>query len=92
MQFWSLHYWEDAQASERFTRMLLAIEGISSKESLDKLGLFSLESGRLRGDLIEVFKVMRGVDIADVGIVGRNVVFIMLMGSTPYCRNQTVFL
>eukprot|EP00061_Rhincodon_typus_P014884 g42244.t1 len=47
---------------KRFTRMLLGMEGLSYKERLDKLGLWSLESRRLRGDLIEVYKIMTGID------------------------------
>ena len=38
------------------------MEGISYEERLEKLGLFSLERQRLRGDLIEVDKIMRGMD------------------------------
>ena len=44
---------------KRFSRMLPGLEGMSYKESLDKLGLFSLERQRLRGDLIEVYKIER---------------------------------
>ena len=32
---------------------------------MDRLGLFLLEQRRLRGDLIEVFKIMRGMDRVD---------------------------
>ena len=44
---------------KRFTRMLPGMEGISYEEKLNKLGL---ERWRLRGDLIEVYKIMRGID------------------------------
>eukprot|EP00061_Rhincodon_typus_P010461 g34775.t1 len=37
------------------------MEGLSYKARLDRLGLFSLERRRLRGDLIEVYKIMRGI-------------------------------
>ena len=45
--------------------MLLGLDGMSYKERLDRLGLFSLEHRRLRGDLIEVYKIMRGIDQLD---------------------------
>ena len=38
---------------------------LSYKDRLDRLGLFSLECRRLRGDLIEVYKIMRGSDQLD---------------------------
>ena len=41
------------------------MEGISYEEKLEKLGLFSLERRRLRSDLIEVYKIMRGMDRVD---------------------------
>ena len=41
------------------------MEGISYEERLEKLGLFSLERRRLRGELIEVYKMMRDMDRVD---------------------------
>jgi len=38
---------------------------LSYKERLDRLGLFPLEHRRFRGDLIEVYKIMRGIDNVD---------------------------
>ena len=38
------------RVQKRFTRMLLGLDGLSYKERLDRLGLFSLECGRLMGD------------------------------------------
>ena len=46
---------------KRFTRMLPGLEGMSYKERLDKPGLFSLEWRTLRGDLIEIYKILRGI-------------------------------
>ena len=44
----------------RFTRMLPGLEGRSHEERLRELGLFSLERRGMRGDFIEVYKMMRG--------------------------------
>eukprot|EP00061_Rhincodon_typus_P018375 g47527.t1 len=52
----------DSQCQKRFTRMLPGMECLSYKERLDRLRLYSLERCRLRGDLIEAYKIMRGID------------------------------
>ena len=48
------HTGKDVDALERvqkrFTRMLPGLEDMGYKERLNKLGLFSLERGRMRGD------------------------------------------
>jgi len=69
VQFWSPHYKKDVEALERvqrrFTRMLPGMEGRSYEERLRDLRLFSLERRRLRGDLIEAYKMIRGLDRVD---------------------------
>ena len=69
VQFWSPYYRKDIikreRVQKRFTRMLPGLDGLSYKERLDRLGLFSLERRRLRGELIEVYKIMRGIDQLD---------------------------
>lgn len=47
---------------KRFMRMLPGLEGLSYREKLSWLGLYSLEHGRMRGDLIEMYKIIRGID------------------------------
>lgn len=46
---------------KRFTWMLLKLD-ISHKERLEKLGLFSPECWRFGVDLLEVYKMMRGLN------------------------------
>ena len=69
VQFWTPHYRKDVEALERvqrrFTRMFPGMEGRSYEERLRDLRLFSLERRRLRGDLIEVYKMIRGIDRVD---------------------------
>ena len=69
VQFWSPHYRKDVIALEEvrriFTRMLPGIVHLSYEETLSRLGLFSLEQRRLRGNLIEVCKIMRDMDKVD---------------------------
>ena len=66
VQFWSPNYRKDINKVERvqrrFTRMLLGLEKLNYKERLNRLELYSLEHRRMRGDLIEVYKIMMGID------------------------------
>ena len=68
-QFWSPYYRKDIikleRVQKRFTGMLPGLDGLSFQERLDKMGLFSLERRRLRGDLIVVYKIMTGIDKVD---------------------------
>jgi len=65
VQVWSPHLITDIQClekvQERATKLVRGMKNLSySGERLSKLKLYSLERRRLRGDLIEVYKIMTG--------------------------------
>ena len=45
--------------------MVFGLEKLSYEERLKKLNLTTLETRRLRGDLIEMFKIIKGFDNVD---------------------------
>ena len=66
MQFWSPYLRKDILVLEgvqrRFTRLIPEMRELAYEERLSRLGLYSLEFRRLRGDLIEVYKIMKRLD------------------------------
>ena len=48
-------------------RLIPGMSGLSYEERLDRLGLYSMEFRRLRGDLIETYKILKGLDKLDAG-------------------------
>ena len=64
VQFWCPYLRKDALAIEgvqrRFTRLIPGMAGLSYEEGLNQLGLYSLEFRRVRGDLIETYKILTG--------------------------------
>ena len=70
VQSWAPYLRKDILALEgvqrRFTRMMPLLRGLSYEERLNELGLYSLEFRRMRGDLIETYKMMNGMDRIEV--------------------------
>ena len=49
----------------RFTRLILGMRGLSYQERINSLGLYSLAFRRVRGDLIQTYKILRRLDRVD---------------------------
>ena len=66
VQLWSPHLKKDIIKLEKVqkgaTKMIKGLRHLPYEGSLHQLGLFSLEKRRLRGDMIEVYKNIHGVE------------------------------
>lgn len=72
MQAWRPHLQKDIAVLERVqrraTRMIRECKGLDYESRLKKVGLTSLEIRRVRGDMIEVFKILKGLENLDESI------------------------
>ena len=62
---WSPHYVKDRERLERvqhrFTRMVPGLKGLEYGGRLERLNLLTLEERRNRADLVELFKISKGL-------------------------------
>ena len=69
VQFWAPSQRKDIERLEgvqaRATKLIPSIRHLGYHRRLDRLNLFSLEKRRLRGQLIETFKILKGIDNVD---------------------------
>jgi ribonucleases P/MRP protein subunit RPP40 len=69
IQVWSPYLRKDINMLERVqrraTRMVAGLQDLSYEERLKQTNLLPLDKRRVRGDLIEVFKIMKGFDKID---------------------------
>jgi len=69
VQAWSPHLRKDIDMLERVqhraTKLIEGYQHFSYEERLRKTGLISLEKRRVRGDLIQTFKIVKGYDKLD---------------------------
>ena len=69
MQFWSPSHRKDIDRLEkvqaRATKLIPSIRHMSYERRLERLNLYSLEKRRIRGQLIETFKILKGIENID---------------------------
>ena len=55
---------------KRGTKMVIELRSLEYEERLEVLGSTTLESRRKRGDLIQIYKIFKGLEEVDIGIGG----------------------
>jgi ribonuclease P/MRP protein subunit RPP40 len=69
IQAWRPHLSKDIQLVERVqrraTKMVEDIKHLSYNERMTQLGLSKLETRQIKGDVIETFKILKGIDSID---------------------------
>src|SRR5215467_11751771 len=69
IQVWSPYLKKDIELLEkvqrRATKMISELRHLSYEQRLNRLGLITLEKRRIRGDFMQAFKIIKGIDKVD---------------------------
>ena len=80
VQVWRPHLVKDINLIEnvqhRATRMISELRGMTYEERLKVLNLTTLETRRLRGDLIEMFKIIKGFDRTSINLCTNQLTYL----------------
>ena len=92
IQAWSPYYRKDIQTLEkvqqRATKLVRRLKNLPYEERLRRLKLYPLEQRKLRGDLIETFKILSGKERIDSAIFFRAASSINLRGNSKKLYKQ----
>ena len=67
------HIYEMECIQRKATKMVIEIRSLEYEERLRVLGLTTLEERRKRGDLIQIYKIINGIDEVEIGMgIGNN--------------------
>ena len=64
-QTWSSYFKKDIECLEQATKLIIGFKNLSYENRLKTLKLTTLEKRRLRGELIETFKIITGRENVD---------------------------
>ena len=81
IQAWAPYYAKDIlllEKVQRATKLVWGLKELSYEERLERLKLFGLEERRLRGDLIQTFKLLTGKENVDYEILFKVVLSLRL--------------
>ena len=84
VQVWNSYYKKDIECfdkvQKRATKLVRCLARMPYEERLQMLGLFSLERRRMRGDLIETYKILHGMENIDEKTFFRKATSVNLRG------------
>lgn len=66
-RFWSSYPRKDVLATQGVTGLVPVMVGLLCEERLSRLGLYCMEFRRMRGNLIKMHKITKGLDKQDTG-------------------------
>ena len=74
----------------RATKLIPELRDLTYEERLKECGLTTLETRRIRGDQIEVFKILNGYENIDYNIFFEIIIIIIIKCMYSHCRRDDI--